>query len=80
MPRQIAALKDHLASGDSAGVERQAHTIKGAAANVGGEALRAAAAAVERTARDRDAPAAEARTLELVKQFGRLKQALTREL
>jgi HPt (histidine-containing phosphotransfer) domain-containing protein len=50
IPRQLEALSDALGSGDIAASERLAHTIKGAAANVGGEVLRAAAAALEQAA------------------------------
>ncbi len=39
IPRQIVALRKYLETGDVAGAERQAHTIKGASANVGAEAL-----------------------------------------
>ena len=44
LPRQIAALKGYLETGDAPGARRQAHSIKGASANVGGERLRAVAA------------------------------------
>ncbi|MBX7259984.1 MAG: response regulator, partial [Candidatus Hydrogenedentes bacterium] len=50
MPLQIATLRSFIEAGMTADAERQAHTIKGAAANVGGEALRSAAAAVEQAA------------------------------
>ncbi len=43
VPRQIEALRGCLVAGDAPGAIRQAHTIKGASANVGGEALRAVA-------------------------------------
>lgn len=39
MPVQMDALRAALASGDEKGVRRQAHTIKGAAANVGAMGL-----------------------------------------
>jgi HPt (histidine-containing phosphotransfer) domain-containing protein len=48
IPRQIQALRIYLAAGDATGSARQAHSIKGASANVGGEALRAVALAAER--------------------------------
>jgi len=40
-------LKRHVAQGDAAQASAQAHSIKGAAANVGGMALSAAAFAIE---------------------------------
>ena len=46
-PLQAAALRDALAAGDAALAMRQAHTLKGASANVGAEALRAVAHAAE---------------------------------
>jgi PAS domain S-box-containing protein len=50
IPRQIKLLGGYIESGDMRGIERQAHTIKGAAANVGGEALRAVALEIEQKA------------------------------
>ena len=46
-PLQVAALQDALAAGDAALARRQAHTLKGASANVGAEALRAVAYSAE---------------------------------
>ena len=46
-PLQVAALREALAAGDAALARRQAHTLKGASANVGAEALRAVAHAAE---------------------------------
>ena len=51
IPGQIKALRDFLEAGDAMGAERQAHTIKGASANIGGEALRAVAFEMEKAAR-----------------------------
>ncbi len=51
LPRQLDSLAGLLASGDLAGVVRQTHTIKGAAANVGGELLRQCAMDAETAAR-----------------------------
>ncbi len=48
IPRQIEVLKRCLEAGDVASAERQAHSIKGASANVGGEALRSVALAMEK--------------------------------
>ncbi|MCP3951833.1 MAG: PAS domain S-box protein [Desulfobacterales bacterium] len=76
IPRQIQALKDYLASGDVSAVERQAHTIKGAAANVGGEALRAVAFEIEKDVQAGQLEASAARMTELEDQFGRLRAAM----
>ena len=47
-PVRAAALREALAADDVALARREAHTLKGASANVGAEALRAAANAAER--------------------------------
>ncbi len=49
MPLQINALRESLAIDDRLKARRHAHTIKGAALNVGGQRLSAAAANLERT-------------------------------
>ena len=80
LPRQIEALRGYLAAGEVAGVERQCHTIKGASANVGGEALRAVAFELERLGQAGDLAAVQARLPELEAQFARLQQAMTQAL
>ena len=54
LPRQIAALEDALAQGDAPLVWRWAHTIKGAAANVGALALSKTAAEIEAAGKAKD--------------------------
>ena len=51
IPRQIETLRSHLDAGDVAGAKRQAHTIKGSAANVGAQTLYAIAAEMEQAGR-----------------------------
>ena len=51
LPQQIDALETMIAKGDAKGAERQAHTIKGAAATVGANALRDLACELEKRAR-----------------------------
>jgi len=80
IPRQIAAVKGYLETGDAPGVERQAHSIKGASANVGGERLREVAFELEKAAKAGDLSAAGGHMAELEAQFGRLKEAMTKEL
>jgi PAS domain S-box-containing protein len=80
IPRQIEALRGYLEAGDAAGAQRQTHTIKGASANVGGEALRALAFEMERAGKAGDLDAVKAHLAELEMQFDRLKQVMTREL
>jgi PAS domain S-box-containing protein len=48
----LEALRSAVASGDSAAAARHAHAIAGASGNLGAEALRAAAKALERAGRD----------------------------
>ena len=77
IPQQIEALRGYLEAGDAAGAERQAHTIKGASANVGGEALRAVAFEMEKAGKagdldSRHGPPARAG----MPKFDRLKEAM----
>ena len=80
IPRQIVVLRGHLETGDGDGAERQAHSIKGASANVGGEALRMVAFEMEKAARAGDLSAAAKHVAELEAQFERLKQEMIKEL
>ena len=80
IPRQIEALRGYLEAGDAPGAERQAHTIKGASANVGGEALRAVAFEMEKAGRAGDLDAVKGRMADLEAQFDRLKEAMTKDL
>ena len=80
IPRQIVALKGRLEVGDAAGAACLAHAVKGASANVGGEALRAEAFAMEQAAKAGDLSAVTARMAGLEAQFGRLRDALEKEL
>jgi len=75
-PRQIEILRGYLETGDAEGAERQAHTIKGSVANVGGEALRAVAFTLEKAAKTGGLSAAKGRLAELERQFAALKQAM----
>jgi HPt (histidine-containing phosphotransfer) domain-containing protein len=76
MPRQIEALKEQVDAADPAGVQSQAHKIKGAAANVSGEALCALAFALERASQAGDLAAVAARMPELEDRFNRLRAAM----
>jgi PAS domain S-box-containing protein len=76
MPRQIVALRSYLEAGDAEGAVRQAHTIKGASANVGGESLRAMAFEMEKAARAGDLADVVAGLPALEFRFGRLKEAM----
>jgi len=76
IPIQIQALKDLVKRGDALGAARQAHSIRGAAANVGGERLRAVASEMERSADVGDLHFIDVRMDELELQFDRLKDAI----
>ncbi|MGO9016232.1 MAG: response regulator [Dissulfurispiraceae bacterium] len=77
IPLQIKALRGYLEAGDDIqAVERQAHSIKSAAANVGGEALRAVAYEMEKAGKTGRLEAVTARLPELEMQFDRLRTAL----
>jgi HPt (histidine-containing phosphotransfer) domain-containing protein len=76
LPRQLEALSKAIAAGDGPEIIRVAHTIKGAAANVGGEPLRAAAAAMETRTADGDLEAAQQCLPQLQAAFAQLKQAM----
>jgi PAS domain S-box-containing protein len=76
IPRQIEALRAYLDHGDAAGAERQAHTIKGASANVGGEALQALASELEEAGKAGDLESIKTRMDELAATFAELKQTM----
>ncbi len=59
IPRQLLVLGEHLKKRDPESAARQAHTIKGASASVGGKALSLAASNLEKAVRDKDMPAVE---------------------
>ncbi|NLF49745.1 MAG: response regulator [Leptolinea sp.] len=79
-PKQIKELKACLEKGEMAGIELHSHTIKGSSANIGGEALRAAALAVEKCGKSGDLEGARAGLPEVERQFERLKPVLEREI
>jgi CheY-like chemotaxis protein/HPt (histidine-containing phosphotransfer) domain-containing protein len=80
IPRQINALRSFLETGDIGSSERQAHNIKGAAANVGGEVLRVVAYEIEKTAKAGDLGTAISVMADLEVQFDALKEAMVNEL
>ena len=80
MPQQMKRLRDHLAAGDTLRLEQMAHKIKGASATMGGEAFRAAAAALEDACKAGDLAHLPAQMAELNTQFETLRSALKQEL
>jgi CheY-like chemotaxis protein len=76
MPQQIDILRHALEQGDAVGIERQAHSIKGAAANVGGHALRAVALKIEMAGKNRELGAVNSSFEELQMRFSELREVL----
>jgi len=76
IPKQIDALKGSAAVGDLRAVERQAHTIKGAAATVSADVLAAAALSVEQAGRAGDLETAGHGIAEIESQFQRVRSAM----
>jgi HPt (histidine-containing phosphotransfer) domain-containing protein len=79
VPRQIQALKNLLAQGDADGSGCLAHSIKGAAASVGGEFLTKVALRMEKSADAGDLGAVNESMAELEAQFLRLRETITEE-
>ena len=69
IPAQIQTLKDFVKSGDTASSARQAHSIRGASANVGGDRLRNVASVMEKAADVGDLHAVAARMADLELEF-----------
>ncbi len=77
-PGQMQSLKDAIEKGDTILVQRQAHTLKGASANVGASALQELAFQMEMAGKEGDL----SRALELLEtmkeEYERLKRTVTR--
>jgi len=79
IPHQIQTLKDFVQNGDIVGSARQAHSIKGASATVGGERLRKAAAEMEKAADAGDMATVANQIEDLEAQFLLLRNAIENE-
>jgi HPt (histidine-containing phosphotransfer) domain-containing protein len=77
MPRQIAALRGFLDAQDPPAAGRQAHTIRGAAATVEGNEMRAIAAEMEQSVTDDDLDGAAAHLASLDEAYQRLIGAMS---
>jgi HPt (histidine-containing phosphotransfer) domain-containing protein len=75
-PGQIADLRSLIDRGDAREAGRRAHQIKGAASNVGGEAMREVAQAMEEAGGDSDLERLMASIDELERQFVLLGSAI----
>ena len=76
IPNRISALETALKNHDAVAVVREAHTIKGMAANVGGEALRQTAYELEKAGRAGDSNSVTSGLEELKKQVSCLNEAI----
>jgi HPt (histidine-containing phosphotransfer) domain-containing protein len=77
-PKQIEKLKTLAAREETLAAGKQAHTIKGAAKNVGGMALGAVASEIEQAGKAGNLTAVLARLPELDLQFSQLKELVER--
>ncbi len=77
IPKQIESLKAAIDAAETETVKRIAHTIKGAAANVGGESLRQLAAEMEHACKEGRMPSASDGYPKLQNEFEQLKNAMT---
>jgi HPt (histidine-containing phosphotransfer) domain-containing protein len=80
LPGQIEKLQRYASAGEVNHVEQQAHKIKGAAATMGAEALRAVVSAVEQAGKAGDLALVLARMKELDAPIAELTKALKDEL
>jgi signal transduction histidine kinase/DNA-binding response OmpR family regulator/HPt (histidine-containing phosphotransfer) domain-containing protein len=76
IPKQIESFRTSLEAGDKETIERIAHSIKGAAANVGGEALRELAAKIEKACKNGNFESISGSCPQLESQFNRLKDMM----
>jgi CheY-like chemotaxis protein len=76
MPRQLALLAQAVDNRDAAALRLAAHSIKGAAANVGGTEIQEIAGKLERTGTAGDLAAAAAALPELAASFDRARPAM----
>jgi len=75
--RLLSELKGYLESGEREKAERHAHSIKGAAANIGATPLSRASLRVEKAARERRMGAAEKLFSDMNREFDRLREVLS---
>ena len=76
MPRQLEALRQFVEAGNPESIVHQAHTIKGTAGAVCGEALRALASDMEAVARGGDTDLLKSYAIQLDEQFLRFRETI----
>ena len=80
VPRKFSALKEAIEKRDASSVMREAHTLKGASADVGGKALLETTLEIEKAGEAGDLETVKACMPELETQFERLKEAMNRTM
>lgn len=80
IPVQIQALKDHVNDGDVSSAHRVAHSLKSAAASIGGDAMSAVAREMEQTSMAGDIEGIRIRLPDLEMRFEQLRQAISKAL
>ena len=78
-PAQLEQLRARFDAGDAPGARLQAHTLKGAAATVGAQALLAIAAAMEKAAVEGDLDLCRGLLLNASEEFARFKNIVERD-
>ncbi len=76
IPKQLSKLQEFVDCDDFTSAARQAHSIKGASASVGGSALAALAHAMEESCRAQDGERTRQNATEMSIAFNDLKEAL----
>ena len=76
MPRQISALIKFIDQKNTGGAGKQGHQIKGAAGNVGGDALREIAVKIEKAGKAGDLNKLSSLVPQLEEAFDRLKKVM----
>jgi len=79
-PKRMVSLRAHLEDANFKGIELEAHSIKGAAANIGGELLRGKALALEHMAKNGNGSETRRLTTEMALSFDVLKKAIEDQL
>jgi two-component system sensor histidine kinase/response regulator len=79
-PKQIERMQRHLKEEDLVGLGLQAHSLKGAAMNIGGNGLQKVAFEIEVAARNRELDRARKLVTEILKEFKSLKTTLDRSI
>jgi len=70
---RLSAIEKALLEGDAIRVQREAHTIKGASANVGASALAELAYSLEKAGKDGELTEGTAMRLGMLEEYGRVR-------